>query len=454
MSLPSRLFKLNKSVYGWAMYDWANSAFATTVMAGFFPVFFKNYWSYGTDPNISTAQLGLGNSLGGLIVSLMAPILGAIADRGGIRKKMHIFFAYFGSLMTAGLFLVEKGDWQMAVMVYILGVVGFSGANIFYDSLLSDVSNSFSEDYVSGFGYALGYLGGGVLFLVNVLMTLNPESFGLPDAATAVRYSFLSVAVWWAGFTIFTIVWVKEKPKQVDKSQSAVREGFRQLVNTFKKVNYLKTLGTFLIAYWLYIDGVHTIIRMAVDYGMSIGFKDSDLITALLLVQFIGFPAAIIYAKLGERFGVRKSLLFGIVAYIGITIAGMLMNQTIHFYMIAIAVGCCQGGIQALSRSYFNRLIPLSQAGEFFGFYNMVGKFAVILGPILIGGAGLLVKALLTQDGMSPEELQFVGQTASRWGLGAVIILFAIGLLLLSRVNEERGREEIQQYLAAQKSEN
>jgi UMF1 family MFS transporter len=446
MAFSPRIFRLNKAIYGWAFYDWANSAFATTVMAGFFPVFFKNYWSFGTDPNVSTAQLALGNSLAGVIVSLLAPILGAIADRGGIRKKMLIFFAYFGAVMTACLFIVEKGDWQTAILVYVLSLVGFSGANIFYDSLLSDVSKGHSEDFVSGFGYGLGYLGGGLLFLVNVLMTLHPEWFGLADAATAVRYAFLSVAIWWGGFTLFTLFWVEEVPKYANKKNGLITEGFRQLFDTFKKVKYLKTTATFLLAYWLYIDGVHTIIRMAVDYGLSIGFKDSDLIQALLLVQFVAFPAAIIYAKWGEKIGVRKSLMIGIVAYIGITIAGMLMSQPLHFYLIAFAVGCFQGGIQALSRSYYNRLIPEKQAGEFFGFYNMIGKFAVILGPILIGGTGLLIKWMLVDENMLPEELVAAGHTASRFGLGAVIILFLGGLWLLSKVDEEKGKKEIAMY--------
>jgi len=448
MSLFSRLFKLDKAVYGWALYDWANSAFATTVMAGFFPIFFKNYWSYGVDANLSTAQLGLANSLGGLIVALMAPILGAIADRGGVRKKFLIFFAYMGALMTAALFMVEKGQWEMAVFVYAMGVVGFSGANIFYDSLLSDVSTEQNSDYVSGFGYALGYLGGGVLFLLNVLMTLKPATFGLPDAATAVRYSFLSVAVWWGGFTLFTIFWVREERRQQPPANAfeTIRLGIKQFAATFKKIKHLKTVGFFLFAYWLYIDGVHTIIRMAVDYGMSIGFKDTDLITALLLVQFIGFPAALIYAKMGERFGVRKALFVGIFAYMGITISGMFITETRHFYYIAIAVGCFQGGIQALSRSFYNRMVPRGQSGEFFGFYNMIGKFAVILGPLLMGFAGLMVKKLLTAEGMSPEMLQQIGQTASRWSLGSVIILFIIGAILLSFVDENVGKEEIRQY--------
>ncbi len=448
MSLFSRLFKFDKAVYGWVFYDWANSAFATTVMAGFFPVFFKNYWSAGTDPNMSTAQLGFGNSLGGLMVALLAPVLGAIADRSSARKKFLIFFAYLGSLMTAALFLVQQGDWKTAILVYALGTVGFSGANIFYDSLLSDVSSEENADYISGLGYGFGYLGGGVLFALNVWMTLKPAFFGLPDAATAVRFSFLTVGLWWAGFTIFTLLWVKEKRyyTTADRLGATVREGFRHFIRTFRQIRHLKTLSTFLLAYWLYIDGVHTIIRMAVDYGMSIGFADTDLITALLIVQFVGFPAAIAYAKFGERWGVRRALFVGIFAYMFITLGGMMITKPIQFYFIAIAVGCFQGGLQALSRSYYNRMVPPGQAGEFFGFYNMIGKFAVIIGPMLVGLAGLLAKYLLVSEGLSPEELQHIGQTASRWSIGAVMLLFIAGAILLAFVNEASGKREMQEY--------
>jgi len=439
-----------KSVWGWAMYDWANSAFATTVMAGFFPVFFKEYWSAGADINVSTAQLGLANSLASLVVALMAPVLGAIADKGSAKKKFLIFFAYLGALMTAALFLVHQGDWAMAVFIYAMGIIGFSGANIFYDSLLPSVANADRIDYVSGLGYGMGYLGGGLLFAVNVAMTLKPDFFGLAGAGEAVRYSFISVALWWGGFTLFTIFWVEEKQEVGGVAGwAAVRAGIAQYLSTWKKIKHLQVVSLFLAAYWFYIDGVDTIIRMAVDYGMSIGFESSDLILALLITQFVGFPSAIIFGKLGEKWGVRKAIYLGIFAYMFITFWGVLMTKPIEFYSLAIAIGLVQGGIQALSRSYYSRLIPKGQEGEFYGFFNMLGKFAAILGPLLIGVVGLTIKGTLGPLASTPEQVHAVGQIASRWGIGSVVLLFVIGAILFKFVDEDEGRREAE-YLESQ----
>lgn len=436
--------KEKKAVWGWAMYDWANSAFATTVMAGFFPIFFKQYWSYGVDVNVSTAQLGFGNSIASLLVALMAPVLGAIADKGSARKKFLIFFAYLGVLMTACLFLVGKGEWAWAIFVYAMGIVGFSGANVFYDSLLPTVAGKDNVDYISGLGFAMGYLGGGLLFLINVLMTLMPEKFGLADSGEAVRYSFISVAIWWGTFTIFTILWVPE-----EKTAGASREGgnfisagFRQIIGTFKKVRHLKTIFLFLLAYWFYIDGVDTIIRMAVDYGMSIGFASNDLIIALLVVQFVGFPSALVFGKLGQKWGVRKAIYLAIGIYMFIVVWGTMMTVKQEFYILAVMIGLVQGGIQALSRSYYSRLIPREQSAEYYGFYNMLGKFAAIVGPALMGVVGLIARRLLMPPTPTPGQIEHIGQLAARWSIGSVLILFLIGAILFYFVDEEKGRAE------------
>jgi UMF1 family MFS transporter len=426
------------------MYDWANSAYVTTVMAGFFPVFFKQYWSYGADVNVSTAQLGFGNSIASLIVALMAPVLGAIADKGSARKKFMLLFAYLGVLMSIGLFMVQKGQWAMAIFVYAMGIIGFSGANVFYDSLLPSVADEDKIDYVSSLGFSMGYLGGGLLFLVNVLMTLMPQKFGLPDAAAAVRVSFLTVAVWWGLFTIFTIAWVKEAKTASPPAagETVVRAGFRQLRGTFKRLRHMKVVLLFLLAYWFYIDGVDTIIRMAVDYGLSLGFESSDLIVALLIVQFVGFPAALVYGKLGQKWGVRKAIYLGIAIYMAVTVYGTMMTQKHEFYILAVVIGLVQGGIQALSRSYYSRLIPKDKAAEFYGFYNMLGKFAVIMGPALMAIVGLIARRMMMPPSPTGEQLIAISQTAARWSIGSILILFIIGAVLFYFVDEERGREQ------------
>lgn len=428
-----------KAIWGWAMYDWANSAFTTTVMAGFFPIFFKQYWSYGSDVNVSTAQLGFANSIASLAVAVSAPILGAMADRASAKKKFLIFFAYLGVLMTGALFLVHRGDWAWAVFVYVMGIIGFSGANVFYDSLLPTVATEKEVDSVSGLGYGMGYLGGGLLFALNVFMTRAPQVFGLGSAADAVRYSFLTVGAWWGIFTLFVVFWVQEPRKgPVPRFRKAVGAGLRQFAGTFRRITHYRSAFVFLMAYWFYIDGVDTIVRMAVDYGLSLGFDEKDLIMALLITQFVGFPSAILYSRLGQAWGVRRAIFLAIGVYMGVTVWGILMTNRLEFYVLAVVIGLVQGGIQALSRSYYSRLIPTDQAGEFYGFYNMIGKFAAIMGPALMGVVGLVVKRLLLPPLPSEAQVIEIGRLASRWSIGSVLILFAVGATLLYLAGRNR----------------
>lgn len=439
-----KLKSYNQTVWGWAIYDWANSAFATTVMAGFFPIFFKQYWSFGSDVNLSTARLGLGNSVASLLVAVMAPILGAMADRGCARKTFLLGFAYLGVAMTACLFRVPRGHWDWAVLVYATGLVGFSGANIFYDALLPSVAGECDRDMVSGLGYALGYLGGGLLFLVNVLMVMFPGYFGLPDATEAIRYAFMTVALWWGGFTVFTAAWVRDKKTclPMPTARAISLGGFRQLAQTFRRIRHVKVVAVFLLAYWCYIDGVDTIIRMAVDYGMSLGFDSSDLISALLIVQFVGFPSALAFSSLGRKWGARRCIGLAVAIYMIITLWGVFMTRPCEFYIMAVMIGLVQGGLQALSRSFYSRLIPESQSAEFFGFYNMLGRFAAILGPLLMAIVGLGVRQMLMPTAPTPEQMAAVGHLASRWSMASVLVLFVCGLVLLQFVDEERGRDE------------
>jgi len=437
-----------KAIWGWAMYDWANSAFMTTVVSGFFPVFFKLYWNQGVDPNTSTLRLGWANSIASLMIAMMAPILGAAADRGSRKKRFLVFFAYLGCLMTAGLFLVHEGNWQLACLFYVFGLFGFSGSNIFYDSLLPFVARDDSVDRVSGLGYGMGYLGGGLLFLINVIMYWKPEMFGLAGSMEAVRFAFLTVAVWWAGFTLITVAWVKEEDdSEIVSLGRAVSEGVAQVVNTLQKIRHLKTALLFLVAYWLYIDGVDTIIRMAVDYGMSMGFGHEDLVLALLLTQFVAFPAAILYSRWGQRIGARRAIMIAIGIYMLVTVWGVFIESRMDFYVLAMVIGSVQGGIQALSRSYFTRLIPPGRTAEFFGFYNMLGKFAAIIGPVMVGLVGLTVKGIFMPPLPTDGQLLEIGQIASRWSIGSLLVLFAAGWILLFLVDEERGMREAELFL-------
>ena len=373
------------------MYDWANSAYATTVMAGFFPIFFKQYWSAGADVTDSTFHLGLANSLASVLIAALAPLLGAVADRAGARKKFLLIFGLLGVVMTGSLYFVQRGDWVAATTLYVLASVGFLGGNIFYDALLVNVARTNQRDRVSSLGYALGYLGGGLLFAVNVWMTLQPQRFGLADAAEAVRWSFVCVALWWAVFALPLLIFVKEpRDDELHFGLAAIGQGLRQFRHTFHEIRQLRMVLLFLVGYWLYIDGVDTIIVMAVDYGMALGFDSNSLIVALLITQFIGFPAALVFGRLGERIGSKRSILLAIVVYVGVTLWAYQMSSVSEFYALAVTVGLVQGGIQALSRSMYSRLIPQDKSAEFFGFYNMLGKFAAVLGPLLMGWVGVI----------------------------------------------------------------
>ena len=433
-----------KAMWGWALYDWANSAFATTVMAGFFPLFFKQYWSAGADLNLSTARLGLVNSLASLVVALMAPVLGAVADRGGARKRFLLLFAYLGVLMTACLFWVERGQWQWAAFFYLMGNIGFAGANSFYDSLLPTVAGEKRVDFVSGLGYSLGYLGGGLLFLVNVLMVLHPGALALAGPAQAVRLSFLSVALWWGGFSLFLVFWLPEARSPGDSPgwPRVVRQGLARLGRTLKRLRRLPMLWLFLLAYWFYIDGVDTIIRMAVDYGLSLGFKAQDLIKALLITQFVGFPSALAFGRLARAWGVRRCLYLAMAVYALVCLLAMGMSRPLHFYLLAAAIGLVQGGIQALSRSYYTRFIPPGQEAEFFGFFNLLGKFAAILGPALVGLVGLGLRSWLLAPGAPPERVEAAQRLAARGSIGSVVLLFVVGAALFHFVDEKRGARQ------------
>ncbi len=412
-----------RPVVAWALYDWANSAFATTVMAGFFPVFFKQYWNAGVSATESTYRLGVTSGLASLCIALVAPALGAIADRGGARVRLLMVFTALGSFATLALAAVGPGQWLAAAALYLAASLGFWGGIVFNDSLLLHVAEPDEYDLVSGFGYALGYLGGGLLFAVNVLMTLQPQRFGLAGPAEAVRWSFVSVGAWWFAFALPCAAWVRERRDgRVHVSfGDAVRQGFRELRATLHAVRQYRPLVWFLAAYILYIDGVNTVIKMAVDYGLSLGFDQSHLVKALLLTQFVAFPAALAFGWLGGRIGARKGIFIALAVYLAATCGAYFLSEPRDFYVLACVIGLVQGGIQSLSRSYYGRLVPADKSSEFFGFYNMMGKASAILGPMLVG-----VTAALTGD--------------SRLSILSILLLFLGGgaLLLVSARIERR----------------
>jgi UMF1 family MFS transporter len=406
-----------RDTVSWALYDWANSAFATTVLAGFFPVFFQQFWSTGVDPTISTSRLGFANAIAGIIVAVLAPVLGAIADRTAGRKRQLVMWAMLGVIGTASLGFIGQGEWWWAAACFVMAGIGFNAANVFYDALLLDVASDNELDQVSAFGYALGYLGGGLLFAVNVLMTLNPQWFGLESAAEAVQFSFFTVAAWWFLFTLPLARNVREKPAPAPAAGLlvAARDGLRELRSTIRHIGQYRHITLFLIAYWLYIDGVHTIYTMAVDYGVALGLPSSSLLAALLLTQFVAFPSALALGWLGNRWGPKRGILLCIIVYLSATLYAYFLDTVVEFFGLAVVVGLVQGGIQSLSRSLFGRLVPEGRGGEFFGFFNLMGKFASFLGPMLIASV-----ALITGD--------------SRLSVTSLVVLFIAGGLVLLKV--------------------
>jgi len=409
----------DKKILSWALYDWANSSFSTTIMAGFFPVFFQQYWGKNVDPTLTTARLGTTITISSLILAFLSPTLGALADQRGSKKLFTFIFMMLGILACTLMAFIGVGDWLTASVAYAVAQIGFNSSCVFYDSLLPTIAPGKKANQASSLGYGLGYLGGGVLFLLNVLMYLFPQKFGFADGIEAVKISFISVGLWWGLFSIPLFLNIPE-PQVMKSGMSLLKSTHHSVMSlwkTFKQLIAEKNTLIFLIAFWLYIDGVYTVMTMAVDFGISIGLSSQHLIAALLIVQFVGFPTAIIYGHLSKKWGCRIPILSCIFVY-GVTVIGAsLMTQSWHFYLLAVIIGCVQGGVQALSRSLYSRMIPSHASGEYFGLFNLVGKFASIFGPMLVG-----LGAYLTGD--------------PRKGMFGLIILFILGGILLFMVKE------------------
>ncbi len=400
-----------KSQIAWAFNAWANHAFSTTILVGFFPIFFDKYWAKDLPGNTSTFYLGLSNSAASFVVMLIAPWLGALADRRGQKKRYLGLFTALGVAASAALAFIGAGQWLWSLLVFGMASIGFFASYSFNDALLVQVAEPEESDRVSSFGFAMGYLGGGLLFLLDVAMVLYPQKFGLTDATAATRAAFVSVALWWALFCLPLFRYVPEAPAVVEAT------GWRELWETLKTVIRNKPVLRFLIAYWLYIDAIGTLQQMAVDFGAKLGFSTNTLIAALLMVQFISFPAAWAFGPLAAWIGTKRAIYLGLAVFVLISIWAYFMQTEKQFYEMAVGVALVQGGVQALSRSYFSRLIPRERSGEYFGFYNMLGKFAAVLGPLVVG-----LVALATGN--------------PHLSIMVLSVFFVIGAVLLSRVQE------------------
>lgn len=409
----------SKPVISWALYDWASSAYSTTVMAGFFPVFFKKFWSVGADDIVTTARLGTTISVASLFIALLSPTLGVIADIKGLKKFFCLFFMVVGVIACGWMTFIPMGDWWSAIISYGIAMMAFNASSVFYDSLLPFVAQGKRMDYASSLGYSLGYLGGGILFLLNVIMYLKPSWFGIADQVVAIRYSFFTVALWWLAFSLPLARNVTEPKGDISRDSifRLTKTSMDALSRTLRDLRRNKNVFLFLVAYWLYIDGVYTVMTMAVDFGINLGFEAGDLMTALLITQFIGFPFALGFGLITRRFGCRGPVLFCIVVYSITVILATRMTEPVHFYLLATVIGMVQGGVQSLSRSLFGRMIPAQQSGEYFGLFNLVGRFASILGPLIVA-----------------MGVSWSGN--SRMGMMGLLVLFFIGGVLLWRVKE------------------
>ena len=390
----------------WALYDWANSAFATVVLAGFFPILFKNYWGNELSNTQISLLLGIAASFSGLLLIFAAPVIGYLADLKAAKKSYLAICIFIASIATIAFALIGEGAWQQAIVCYVISVFMFMAGNVFYDAMLVNITSPAYYNRISSVGFALGYLGGGIALVLSVLIIWQ-------GGAEKMQNTFAGVGIWWLLFSIPLFLWVKEKHKQRGSTFSFLKP--------LKLLRTQPALAWFLLAYWLYIDAVDTIIRVAVHYGQVIGFSTKDLLAALLLVQFIAFPATLVYGRLAERLGSHFMIVIGIVIYIMICIWGGLLETISGFYFLVVLIALVQGGLQAQSRAFYAMLVPEKHAAQFFGIYNMLGKFAVVLGPLLFGTA--------TYISDNP-----------RLGLMSLIFMLTLGLIIfLSRVPRKLG---------------
>jgi UMF1 family MFS transporter len=415
------------------MYDWASSAMWTTIMVAVFPIYFVKVAGAGLAESGATQRLATVNSLALVIIALLSPILGAISDYRGNKKRLLALFMGLGVAAILGMFFIERGDLGLASTLFTLSLVGVTGSYVFYEALLPHIARPGEMDRISTAGYALGYVGGGILLALNLAWIQRPDWFGLPSgpglneqqATLPVRLAFLSVALWWVIFSLPLFRRVPEPRPSLEpderRGENPVKVAFIRLAETFRELRGYRNAFLMLLAFLIYNDGIQTIIKMATAYGTELGIGQNALIAAILLVQFVGIPCSFLFGMLAGRIGAKRALFLGLVAYTVISLLGYFMKTATHFYLLAGLVGMVQGGTQALSRSLFASMIPRHKSGEFFGFYSVFEKFAGIFGPLIFAGT-------------------IAATGSSRNAILSVILFFAVGALLLWPVNVEEGQ--------------
>jgi UMF1 family MFS transporter len=425
MRILERLGLHRRELRAWAMYDWANSAFQTTVITAVFPRFFADYAASGMAATEATQTFAWASTLAAVIVAFLGPVLGAIADYRAAKKKLLGVSMAIGVGATAMMALIGRGDWQYAAAMFIVGNIAMAASLVFYDSLLPHLASHEELDRVSTAGYAMGYVGGGILLIVNLVWILSARTFGLPDAAAAIKLSFLSVAAWWLLFSIPLFRRVPEPPaiSSAGSGGHVLTMGFTLAWRTFRELRRYPNALLMLVAFLLYNDGIQTMIRMSSIYGAEAGIDANAQIAAFILVQFVGIPFSFVFGSLADRIGAKPAIFLALFVYTIVSVIGYFLSQTWHFFVLAFLVGMVQGGSQALSRSLFARMIPRDRSSEYFGFFSVFEKFGQIFGPLVFAAAVTLTGS-------------------SRSAVISVILFFIAGALVLSRVDVAAGEAQ------------
>jgi UMF1 family MFS transporter len=424
--LMARVGLVTPEQRAWAWYDWANSVYFTTVITAVFPSFFATYAASGLAPAQATARFALITTLSVAVIAFLAPILGALADHGGVKKRFLAVFMTIGVIACGSMVFIGEGDIGLASTLFFIGNVGVSGSLVFYDSLLPHVAAPEETDRVSAAGYAMGYLSGGVLLLISLAWILRPETFGFASSVSAIRASFLAVALWWAAFSLPLFRNVPEPITAGPASSLAIGAAFARLARTFREIRKYRHAFLLFIAMLLYQDGIQTIIRMAAVYGAEVGIEQTSQIAAFVMVQFVGIPFAFLFGALGARIGTKRCIFIAIGVYSLATVLAYFMTTVTHFFLLAFMIATVQGGAQALSRALFARLVPRDRSSEFFGFFAVAERFATVFGPAIF-----TISVMITGS--------------SHAAILAILGLFMAGAAVLSLVDEEEGMRAARQ---------